>query len=267
MSSEVDAAPGNYRITADRLFLPSLERRVCVVVLRDAAGEKAREKVKEDFLHIITHEMRSPLATIQGYADIIMRKLGRSSGTEKYFQSMRYSIRHLRGMVDDILNTTKLRDGTFVLVPAKISANELITRIAGQQEPMTAPKNINIVVETSPQAPEFSGDAELLERVLSAFAGNALRSTPAGGTITFGAGQDAENVIFWVRDTGPGLSEEKRAAFFDKNAPMNKYEALGFAMCGMAVELHKGRIRAESEAGKGCKLSFTIPKGPACPAL
>ncbi len=251
----------NYRIIARRFPLQALKRQGCVVVMRDITSERELEKAKEAFFRMITHDMRSPLATIQGYAEIIMRKLGPDSGNEKFFQNILYSARRLGGMIDDIMNITRLQSGSLSLVPSNISANDLVTRLKEEQEPATAPKQITVACETEPQAPIFRGDMALLQRVLANLAGHAIRSTPKGGTITFGAGQDAENVLFWVRDTGPALSEEKRRTLFDEYLLAGKHGGLGhLAMCKMLVELHSGRIWAESEDGKGNRIVFTVSK-------
>jgi signal transduction histidine kinase len=257
------AAPRHYRIMARRFLMPALKRRGCVVIMRDITNEKEHEKAKEAFFRMITHDMRSPLATIQGYAEIIMRKLGPSPGTETFFKNMFYSARRLGGTIDDIMNITRLQNGSLALVLSDISANNLITGISEEQKPATAPKQITVSCETPARALRFRGDAALLQRVLSNLAVSAIRSTPKGGAITFGADQDAENVIFRVRYDGPALSAEKCRTLFDGYPLTGKHGGLGhLAMCKMLVELHNGRIWAESEAG-GNKFIFTVPKTPA----
>jgi len=254
----------NYGIMASRFFLATLKRQGRVVILRDITNEKELEKTKEAFFHMITHDMRSPLATIQGYAEILRRKLPQSPETEKYFKSMVYSSRRLRGMIDDILNTTDLQRGVMAMTLEKVCANALIARVAEQHEPVTTPKKITVSIQPLPQELEFIADAALMERVLTNLVLNALRSTPAGGTITLGVSQDAENVLFWVGDTGPAMPDDKRGTIFEQYSRMEKQSGqsmgLGLAMCKMMVELHKGRIWVESEAGKGSKFLFTISK-------
>lgn len=274
MKSEIDASlPGgtgaapvlkSYRVIANQFLLATLKRPGRVIILRDITNEKELEKAKEDFFHMITHDMRAPLSTIQGYVEMLMRKVAPSPNTDKYFKSMLYSSRRLRGMIDDILNTTKLQRGTMTLVLDTVSANGLITRISENHEPVATPKSIKMVTALSPDNFQFYGDATLLERVITNLVGNSLKFTPAGGTITLGTSQDAENVSFWVQDTGPGIPEDKREAIFEKYSQMEEHKSQGFglglAMCKMTVELHGGRIWVESEAGKGSKFIFTVSK-------
>ena len=227
---------------------------------------------------MITHDMRAPLSTIQGYVEMLMRKVAPNPSTDRYFKSMLYSSRRLRGMIDDILNTTKLQRGTMTLALAQLSANELITRVSNQHEPVATPKNIKLIVEPSPVDLQLYGDGTLLERVITNLMGNSLKFTPSGGTITLGTSQDAENIVFWVQDTGSGIPEDKREAIFEKYSQMEEHKSQGFglglAMCRMTVELHQGRIWVESEVGKGSKFIFTVskklapaPVKPAAPAV
>jgi len=261
-----EAAPvmRHYRIIANQFFLATLKRPGRVVVLCDITNEKELEKTKEDFFHMITHDMRAPLSTIQGYVEILTRKVPPTPDTDNYFKSMLYSTRRLRGMIDDILNTTKLQRGTMTLVLDTVSANDLITRVRENHEPVAVPKNIKMVMELPPENLQFRGDAALLERVITNLAGNSIKFTPSGGTITLGVSQDAENINFWVRDTGPGIPEDKRVSIFDKYSQLEEHKSQGFglglAMCKMTVELHKGRIWVESETGKGSKFIFTVSK-------
>ncbi len=255
----------NYRVLAAQFMQATLKRPGRVIIIRDITNEKELEKAKEDFFHMITHDMRAPLSTIQGYVELLMKKLPPNPGTDRYFQSMLYSSRRLRGMIDDILNTTKLQRGTMTLQLDTISAAELITRIRENHEPVAGPKKITLVSAPSPEDIQFNGDRTLIERVITNLIGNSLKFTPPGGKITLGCSQDAGKVLFWVEDTGPGIPEDKRKAIFEKYSQMEEHKSQGFglglAMCKMTVELHKGEIWVESELGKGSKFIFTVAKG------
>ncbi|MBU2574897.1 MAG: PAS domain-containing protein [Elusimicrobia bacterium] len=272
VKAEMDApVPGaspplvnSYRIITNQFLLATLKRPGRVIIMRDITNEKELEKAKEDFFHMITHDMRAPLATIQGYVEMLMRKVPASPNTDKYFKSMLYSSRRLRGMIDDILNTTKLQHGTMALQIDKISANDLITRIRDNHEPVATPKNIKMATAPSAENLEFYGDAALLERIITNLVGNSLKFTPSGGSITLGTAQDAEKVFFWVQDTGVGIPADKKDTIFEKYSQMEEHKSQGFglglAMCKMTVELHQGGIWVESEVGKGSKFIFTVSK-------
>ncbi|OGR70035.1 MAG: hypothetical protein A2179_00255 [Elusimicrobia bacterium GWC2_63_65] len=218
---------------------------------------------------MITHDMRAPLSTLQGYTELLMKKIPASPSTDKYLQSMLYSSRRLRGMIDDILNTTKLERGNMTLQLDSMDAEALLTRIKENHEPVAGPKGIKLLLSAPPSKINFTADPILLERVITNLMGNSLKFTPSGGTITLSAWEDAQKVFFAVQDTGPGIPENKRKEIFEKYSQMEEHKSQGFglglAMCQMTVQLHKGDIWVESEVGKGSKFIFTVSKEMAAP--
>ncbi len=260
----------SFRIISNQFLLATLKRPGRVLIIRDITSEKEIEKAKEDFFHMITHDMRAPLSTLQGYTELLMKKIPSSPSTDKYLSSMLYSSRRLRGMIDDILNTTKLERGNMTLQLDTIDAEAIITRVRENHEPVAGPKNIKLAVSAPPSKILFTGDPILLERVITNLMGNSLKFTPGGGSITLSAWETPGEVFFAVEDTGPGIPESKRKEIFEKYSQMEEHKSMGFglglAMCKMTVELHKGRIWVESEVGKGSKFIFTVSRSMSAPA-
>jgi two-component system sensor histidine kinase ResE len=269
LSNETSTVTKSFRIISSQFLLATLKRPGRVIIIRDISSEKEIEKAKEDFFHMITHDMRAPLSTLQGYTELLMKKIPASPSTDKYLQSMLYSSRRLRGMIDDILNTTKLERGTMTMSLDTLDAETIINRIRENHEPVAGPKGIKLAVTPPPAKISFTGDPILLERVITNLMGNSLKFTPSGGTITLSAWEDAENVFFAVQDTGPGIPENKRNEIFEKYSQMEEHKSQGFglglAMCKMTVELHKGKIWVESEVGKGSKFIFTVSRNLSAP--
>jgi signal transduction histidine kinase len=277
LKAEVDASIVNenstvtksFRIISNQFLLATLKRPGRVIIIRDITSEKEIEKAKEDFFHMITHDMRAPLSTLQGYTELLMKKIPASPSTDKYLQSMPYSSRRLRGMIDDILNTTKLERGNMTLQLDSMDAEALLTRIKENHEPVAGPKGIKLLLSAPASKIKFTADPILLERVITNLMGNSLKFTPSGGTITLSAWEDAQKVFFAVEDTGPGIPENKRKEIFEKYSQMEEHKSQGFglglAMCQMTVQLHKGDIWVESEVGKGSKFIFTVSKEMAAP--
>ena len=269
LSSDSKAPAKSFRIISNQFLLATLKRPGRVIIIRDITSEKEIEKAKEDFFHMITHDMRAPLSTLQGYTELLMKKIGPSPSTDKYLQSMLYSSRRLRGMIDDILNVTKLERGTMALQLDSMDASALMARIKDNHEPVAGPKNIKLSVALPPSKIELMADPILLERVITNLMGNSLKFTPSGGSITLSTWETAQEVFFAVEDTGPGIPENKREEIFGKYSQMEEHKSQGFglglAMCKMTVELHKGRIWVESELGKGSKFIFTVSKTMAPP--
>ena len=270
VETETSTVLKSFRIISNQFLLATLKRPGRVLIIRDITSEKEIEKAKEDFFHMITHDMRAPLSTLQGYTELLMKKIPSSPATDKYLTSMLYSSRRLRGMIDDILNTTKLERGNMTLSLDQVDAGAIVTRVRENHEPVAGPKNIKLSVVLPPTPIIVTADPGLLERVITNLMGNSLKFTPGGGSIILSAWEDKEKVFFAVEDTGPGIPENKRKEIFEKYSQMEEHKSMGFglglAMCKMTVELHKGDIWVESEVGKGSKFIFTVSKSMAAPA-
>ena len=269
VETETSTVLKSFRIISNQFLLATLKRPGRVLIIRDITSEKEIEKAKEDFFHMITHDMRAPLSTLQGYTELLMKKIPSSPATDKYLTSMLYSSRRLRGMIDDILNTTKLERGNMTLSLDQVDAGAIVTRVRENHEPVAGPKNIKLSVVLPPSPIIVTADPGLLERVITNLMGNSLKFTPGGGSITLSTWEDKEKVFFAVEDTGPGIPENKRKEIFEKYSQMEEHKSMGFglglAMCKMTVELHKGDIWVESEVGKGSKFIFTVAKSLAAP--
>ena len=270
VETETSTVLKSFRIISNQFLLATLKRPGRVLIIRDITSEKEIEKAKEDFFHMITHDMRAPLSTLQGYTELLMKKIPSSPATDKYLTSMLYSSRRLRGMIDDILNTTKLERGNMTLSLDQVDAGAIVTRVRENHEPVAGPKNIKLSVVLPPTPIIVTADPGLLERVITNLMGNSLKFTPGGGSITLSTWEDKDKVFFAVEDTGPGIPENKRKEIFEKYSQMEEHKSMGFglglAMCKMTVELHKGDIWVESEVGKGSKFIFTVSKSMAAPA-
>jgi len=270
VETETSTVLKSFRIISNQFLLATLKRPGRVLIIRDITSEKEIEKAKEDFFHMITHDMRAPLSTLQGYTELLMKKIPSSPATDKYWCSGCRLSRRLRGMIDDILNTTKLERGNMTLSLDQVDAGAIVTRVRENHEPVAGPKNIKLSVVLPPTPIIVTADPGLLERVITNLMGNSLKFTPGGGSITLSTWEDKDKVFFAVEDTGPGIPENKRKEIFEKYSQMEEHKSMGFglglAMCKMTVELHKGDIWVESEVGKGSKFIFTVSKSMAAPA-
>jgi signal transduction histidine kinase len=254
----------SYALLARHFKLATLKRPGRVMVLRDITTEKEIENARETFFHMLTHDMRAPLASIQGYAQMLEKQVGKDPLTEsgKYLTAILRSSKRLNGMIEDILNTIKLERGEITLSPAPLDAAALCADLFEVYDPLAARKNITFRTEAPPGL-KFTGDQRLLERVMANLLGNAIKFTPAAGKLTLACARDGDGVRFLVEDTGPGIPADRHEEIFEKYTQMEEHKHLGFglglAMCKLAVELHKGRIWVESEPGKGSRFYVALP--------
>lgn len=272
VKAEVAVGDGNkeraitqsYRLLSRQFSIATLKRPGRVVIMRDVTMEKEIENARETFFHMITHDMRAPLASIQGYAELISKTVpSRSDAFEKYLQAILRSSGRLKGMIEDILNTIRLERGEWKLNLSGVDAGVMCAGVSEVYQPLAERKNIKFSVAAPAEKVVFCADATLLERVVANLVGNALKFTPSGGEVSVSCRAEPGGVVFRVDDTGPGVPEAKREEIFEKYAQMEEHKYMGFglglAMCKMAVELHKGRIWVESVSGKGSSFLFAVP--------
>jgi signal transduction histidine kinase len=180
----------------------------------------------------------------------------------------------LLGMINDLLDISKLEDGSLQLECQNLAANDLIERALQEIESLAQRKGLSLVRDISPDLPTFSGDEEKLRRTLVNLLGNALQFTPGGGTITASARPVAgeQAAVFMVQDTGEGIPKEAFGRIFEKFGQVETGRGrqrlstgLGLTFCKMVVEAHGGHIWVESELGRGSTFSFMIPVTPLLP--
>jgi K+-sensing histidine kinase KdpD len=253
-----------YLISFSKFRIPSIKKDGIFFVMRDITVEKEIQKTKEDFFHMITHDMRAPLSTIRGYLEIIFSDKNTSEKYSRYIENINYSVNKLAGMIDDILNMTKLEGKRFPIKKEPIYSKELAERVILSQKLIAKLKEINLYIDKDFEDITFISDNTLLERVLINLVGNSLKFTTKSGEIKIGCYNDNEKVYFYVSDTGPGIPEDKRKSIFEKYVQMEEHREMGFglglAMCKSAIENLGGEIWVESELGKGAKFIFNLPK-------
>jgi len=253
----------NFRLISRQFQLATLKRPGRVVIIRDVTIEKEIEGAREMFFHMITHDMRAPICSIQGYTELMRREPVAQPNTAKYLDAIMRSSNRLKGMVEDILNTIKMERGQMSLIPVCIDAGELCGRMVELHQPLAARRNIIFSAPELPAKIRFEGDLPLLERIIANLVGNALKFTPAGGAVSLACRARGKDLLFSVADTGPGIPEALREDIFLKHYQMEEHKHMGFglglAMCKMAVELHGGRIWADARDGGGAVFTFTVP--------
>ena len=258
------SAMRDFRVISRQFHMAAFNRPGRVFVIRDVTMEKEIESARETFFHMITHDMRTPLTSIQGYTQLMGNNLASSEVREKCLHAITNSSKRLNGMIQDILNTIKLEKGEMVLHREKLDVTSLYGRVVELYKPLVSRKNINFSISLQEEKISVNVDSGLIDRVICNLLGNSLKFTPDEGSITLACRHEGENVVFSVTDTGSGISSEKQEEIFGKYSQQEEHKYMGFglglAICKMAVELHGGSIKVESEEGKGSSFIFTIPK-------
>jgi GAF domain-containing protein/anti-sigma regulatory factor (Ser/Thr protein kinase) len=222
---------------------------------------------KSQFLANMSHELRTPLNAILGYtelmADGIYGQLPEKTMT--VLKRLESNGRHLLGLINDVLDLSKIEAGQLTLDLSDYSLEDIAQTVRSTLEPLAADKRLAFKVEVAAKMPAGHGDGRRLTQVLINLVGNAIKFTDAGEVVITGAATDGSFHLS-VRDTGPGISAADQAKLFQEfqqadNAITRKKggTGLGLAISKRIVEMHGGKIWLESQVGKGSTFSFTIP--------
>lgn len=244
-----------------------------LVLMRDVTAERDFDRMKEEFFHSIVHDIRSPLGTIDGFVQIMKERGDMPEKAKMYINYIQGSCDRLRSLVSDILDTAKIESGQLKLEPQPLDVEETLKRMRDLYHVQGETRGIQLgFVKGAQAAAPLLCDRNLIERVVMNLIGNAMKFTPKGGRITLqiGAAGPAE-VEFSVSDTGPGIPKDKLEMVFEKFKQLGGPAAragygLGLSICKKVVELHGGRIWAESEEGKGSRFIFRLPLNAPAPA-
>jgi response regulator RpfG family c-di-GMP phosphodiesterase/signal transduction histidine kinase len=231
---------------------------------------KSLDELKTQFFANINHELRTPLTLMLApLGPMIDGNLGRVSGKHRDTLAM---IRHnglkLLKLINNLLDLTKLEEGKMRLKIKSLEFVEYVNALLGSVRPLADRKSIKLYFQHPPHDVPLTIDPENFEKVVLNLLSNALKFTPEGGRITLYIEEHETNVTLIVEDTGIGIPENMRGAIFDRFSQVDgslsrahEGTGIGLSLASEIVKLHGGRIRVESELGKGSRFFVEILKG------
>jgi len=237
---------------------------------RRLAESEASNRAKTGFLAAMSHELRTPLNAIAGYAQLMQEGVGGdvSDQHHDYLTRIRNSQQHLLGIVNDLLNYSKLEAGGVTYERDLVLAHEVMDGVVAMVTPQIERKRLHL--SRGGCAPDVVAIADRLkvEQVVLNLLSNAVKFTPEGGTITVSCGRDDKSVTIAVRDTGPGIPEDKLEAIFDPFVQLgrtltSKHEGagLGLAISRDLARAMDGDVSVESVEGQGAEFTLRLPAG------
>jgi len=242
------------------------------VRLFDEIQDKSRQleiasQHKSQFLANMSHELRTPLNAILGYtelmADGIYGQLPEK--TIDVLKRLESNGRHLLGLINDVLDLSKIEAGQLVLELSDYSLEDIAQTVRSTLEPLAADKKLAFKIEVAPKLPPGHGDGRRLAQVVINLVGNAIKFTDAGEVVIKATATDGSFHLS-VCDTGPGISAADQAKLFQEfqqadNAITRKKggTGLGLAISKRIIEMHGGKIWVESRLGQGSTFAFTLP--------
>jgi len=262
-------APG---YTPDDLRLAQeLARRAALAVDNARLYEEARQaaRARDEVLAVVSHDLRNPLHAVLLSATILEDYSDAGEWSDRDLRQVRVIRRaaeQMNGLIHDLVEVVALETGTPTLHRERIAPTTLYAGVAELFQGQGDEKGIVVEVDVEPDLSPVEADRGRLLQVFSNLVGNALKFTPAGGTVTLRAASGEDAVHFSVADTGPGIPEEHLPHVFDRFWRARRGErgglGLGLAIARGIVEAHGGRIWAESTVGEGSTFHFTLPAAP-----
>jgi signal transduction histidine kinase len=222
---------------------------------------------KSQFLANMSHELRTPLNAIIGYTEMMADGLygevpEKAQGVLERVQS---NSRHLLGLINDVLDLTKIEAGQLVLAIEGYSVVDMVATVLSATESLARARNLKLGSAVAPGLPTGTGDARRLTQVLLNLVGNAIKFTDQGG-VEIRAAQAGGRFELSVVDSGPGIAPADQARIFDEFQQVDNTSTrktggtgLGLSISRHIVELHGGRITVDSEVGKGSTFKISIP--------
>ena len=245
------------------------EEASIVVSVKDITREKEIEKMKNEFISSISHEIKTPLAIIKEAINLVVDEIpGKIVEPQRdVLTTAQKNIGRLSNIIGDLLDISKIESGKLELHTRLVNISELIKNTIPDFKYMAEQKGILLDYEVPQAKVDALCDPDKIRQVLVNLISNALKFTPQEGRVKVICNQEEDEVIVSVQDTGIGISEENIPNLFDrftqfgrKAGPGEKGTGLGLAISKGIVELYKGRIWAESKLNKGSKFYFSLPK-------
>ncbi|MGQ9682998.1 MAG: HAMP domain-containing sensor histidine kinase [Anaerolineae bacterium] len=231
-----------------------------------AAQLRQRQEQRDDVVRAVSHDLRNPLAAIQGQAQLLQRRLERSGhiGQERAgVEAILASTASLNGLIQDLADSVRSEAGQLQLDRTSLDLRAYVPDLLRRQAAALDTQRLTVAIDH--ELPPVWADPNRLERILANLLSNALKYSGPGTPVTLAARPQGQEVLITVSDQGPGIAPEDLPHLFERyyrgrgEAAQRQGIGLGLYITKALVEAHGGRITVESEAGQGSTFAFTLP--------
>ncbi len=238
-----------------------------VIVLHDITELRKLERVRRDFVANVSHELKTPLTAIQGFAETLLAgAIDDPKNRVRFLEIILDHSRRLARLTDDLLRLSKMDADRLELEVQRLGVPHFVESCVETAQRPAAEKDLRISVNLQDRLPDIAADRRRLAEVLQNLLDNAIQYTSPGGQIMLSASADAGEVKFTVSDTGIGIPQADQPRIFERFYRVDVARSrevggtgLGLAIAKHLVEAHGGRIWVESEVGQGSQFYFTVP--------
>ncbi|HLV99279.1 MAG TPA: ATP-binding protein, partial [Ktedonobacterales bacterium] len=250
-------------------------RPMAAIVMQDITALKEAERLKDEFVALVSHELKNPLTSIKGYTQLLRAQLEAREGLALSEQEqlclhvVEEEADRLSALASDVIDVSRLQSGRLVLRIEELDLVSLVRQVAERLQITTKAHTLHLLADSD--SIWLHGDRNRLEQVLLNLIANAIKYTPQGGSIdiTVTQAEDGQSVQVRIHDCGIGIPQEQQARLFARFSRASNASAhgitgtgLGLFLCRELIERHGGRIWLESEEGQGSTFSFLLPLTP-----
>ena len=238
-----------------------------VAVLRDISFQKTIQKRNAQFVSDVSHEMKTPLAGIKAYVELLLDgEADDKKSEEEFLNVINSQANRLQRLVDNLLNLARIEAGVVAVSKQSRSLNELLEEACQVIQPAADAKSIHLLIDLSPLYLSVLADRDMLLQAAINLLSNAVKYTAAGGQVTLRSRMDDAYITFEVEDTGVGLGPEDCQKVFEKfyrvqkDKDMASGTGLGLPLAKHIVEdVHGGRLTVRSKLGQGSTFAVSLP--------
>lgn len=251
--------------TDDRVKSDRSKDGVLISIFHDVTDERAAERLKQEVVAMVTHDLRTPLTTVQNYLQFLGDGVygDISDKAMKYLSGAQRSSERMMRLIGDLLDIEKVKSGMMEINREKISLQKIFESTVEQSAGYAHELGVSLIFETTSTI--VDADEQMLMRILANLVSNAIKFSPKGGTVKLSVKSDDAVAIVTVEDQGVGLPPDMLESVFDRfqqapnqTARTRGGSGLGLAICKALVELHGGRIWAESQLNQGTHFRFEL---------
>lgn len=237
-----------------------------VMVIRDVSELRHLEQIRQTFVANVSHELKTPLSVIRGYAETLAAgALHDPDVSLKFLGRIEEQADLLNRLVHDMIALSRVQSGLQTFEITDVSVPTAIAECISNQSEVAESKGISVVVESTDTKATVSADEEAFRQIMQNLIDNAVKYTPDGGSVAIHWRQEGENVVISVTDTGPGIAAEHHDRLFERFYRVDKARSRELGGTGLGLSIVKnlahsfgGSVSVNSEVGKGSTFSVTL---------
>ena len=237
-----------------------------VYVFHDVTRMQEIDRMKSNFISSVSHELRTPLTSIRGFAKTILNDPQMSEQTRLNFMTIiDKEAERLASLIEDVLEISRIEAGKATVCREPYTINEIMVKMLPSMQRLADEKRLVLQWNIQDDLPALTGDSGKMQSAFTNLLFNAIKFTPAGGSILFSAFLEESAIVVQVRDTGLGIPEKDLPRIFERFYRVQRPgiqipgTGLGLAICRDLVNLHGGHISVESTVNKGTLFSVCLP--------